>query len=129
MYNYYIWQGPDGSKILGVRLGDFTRICFFHLVDRPLAFNRRWGQETHEWEQGGKPFRVCGSGSTSPYEFYQPPVGWHPEQLESALKDLEEKDLGQWMTSWALVPECDDCTGPFPLTTKIIKEININTIR
>jgi len=51
-------------------------------------------------------------------------MGWHPEEIESAIKDLEEKDLGKWPTSWALAMECDDCTGPFALTTKIIREIN-----
>ena len=122
--NFYIWQGSDGTQILGVKLGNFTRVCFFQLVDRPIAYKRRWHQGSYDWRQGGKPFRICGSGSANPYEFYQPPMGWHPEEIESAVKDLEEKDLGQWMTSWALAMECDDCTGPFALTTKIIKEIN-----
>ena len=122
--NFYIWQGPDGTQILGVKLGNFTRVCFFQLVDRPVAYQRRWHQGGYDWTQGGKPLRICGSGSASPYEFHQPPMGWHPEEIESAIKDLEEKDLGQWMTTWALAMECDDCTGPFALTTKIIKEIN-----
>ncbi len=122
--NFYIWEGPDGTQILGIKLGNFTRVCFFQLVDRPIAYKRRWHEGSYKWQQGGKPLRICGSGSASPYEFHQPPIGWHPEEIEAAVKELEDKDLGQWMTSWALAPECDDCTGPFSLTTKIIKEIN-----
>ena len=45
-------------------------------------------------------------------------------QIEPSLRRLEEDDLGQWSTPWALAPECDDCTGPFVLTPRIIQEIN-----
>ncbi len=122
--NFYIWEGPDGTRILGVKLGNFTRLCFFQLVDRPIAYKRRWHEGSYDWRQGGKPLRICHSGSATPYEFHDPPIGWHPEEIEPAVKELEDKDLGKWMTSWALAPECDDSTGPFPLTIKIIKEIN-----
>lgn len=120
--HYYIWQGPDGSKLLGVRLGDFARVAFFHYVDRPVVFNRKLGAEYHSWEQGGKPFRLCGSGSSAPYEFYQPPMGWHPQNIAQAFEELEHKDLGQWETPFALAMECDDSTGPFMLTPRIVKE-------
>jgi len=120
--HYYLWQGPDGSRLLGVRLGDFARVAFFHYVDRPVVFNRKLGQEYHQWNQGGKPFRLCGSGSATPYEFYQPPSGWFPQNLEEAFMELERKDLGQWETPYALAMECDDCTGPFVLTPRIVQE-------
>ena len=122
--NFYIWEGPDGSKIMGIRLGDFARVGFFHLVDRAVGFNRFWGDETHDWNLGGKPYRLCGSGSATPYEFHQPPNYWYPENLERGLKILEDEDLGEWITPWALSCECDDCTGPFILTPKVIKEAN-----
>ncbi|MBN1436876.1 MAG: hypothetical protein JW936_07365 [Sedimentisphaerales bacterium] len=122
--NYYIWQGPDGSKLLGIRLGDYARASFFHLVDRPTVFNRRRGQETHEWKLGGKPFRMCGTGSASSYHFHAPPSGWHPENIEAAFEDLEKTDLGKWETPYALAMECDDSTGPFVYTPRIIAEAN-----
>ena len=120
--HYYTWRGPDGSELLGIRLGDWGRVPFFHFVDRPVAFNRKRGEELHEWDAGGKPFRMCGSGSAVGYEFYQPPTGWHPEQIEPAFRELEQVELGQWETPHALALECDDCTGPFTLTPKIIAE-------
>ncbi|MEN8128571.1 MAG: hypothetical protein ABFR90_12330 [Planctomycetota bacterium] len=122
--NFYTWEGPDGSSILGIRLGDFARVGFFHLVDRAVVFNRYWGDDSHQWNQGGKPFRLSGSGSATPYEFHQPPNGWHPENIEQSLETLENEDLGEWMTPWALSCECDDCTGPFVFVPKIIKEAN-----
>ncbi|MFC1581931.1 alpha-mannosidase [Planctomycetota bacterium] len=122
--NYYMWEGADGSKLFGVRLGDWARASFFHLVDRPVVHDRGRGDQSHEWSRGGKPFHMTGTGSTSVYEFYRPPMGWHPERVEEAIRELEELDLGKWETSFAPAMECDDSTGPFPATPRIIKEAN-----
>jgi len=121
--NYYFWQGPDGSRLFGVFLGDYGRVCFFHLVDRPIVFDRTWGQEQHEWNLGGKPFRMCGTGSASAYHFYQPPVGWFPERIKGAFEHLENA-IGKWETPYTLAMECDDSTGAFRFTPKIIEEAN-----
>jgi len=120
--NYYLWQGPDGSRLFAVRLGDYARASFFHLVDRAVVFNRGRADQTHDWALGGKPFRVCGSGSATPYHFFHPPMGWHPERIDEAFETLETADLGQWETPFAMAFECDDSTGPFVMTPRIIAE-------
>jgi len=120
--NYYVWEGPDGSRLLGIRLGDYCRCGFFHLVDRPVVYDRDRFTPGHEWAWGGKPFRLCGSGSATPYEFAFPPFGWHPERIEGAFADLEELDLGKWQTPFALAMDSDDSVGPFAMTPKIIAE-------
>jgi len=122
--NYYRWIGPDGSELFAVRLGDYARSGFFHLVDRAVCFNRGTGDQSHDWALGGKPFRVCGSGSATPYHFYHPPMGWYPQRIEEALTLLEDVDLGKWKTPFALAFECDDSTGPFIMTPRIIAEAN-----
>ncbi len=120
--HYYVWEGADGSRLFAIRLGDYARASFFHLVDRPVVFNRGRSDQSHDWTLGGKPFRLCGTGSDSPYQFYQPPSGWHPERIDEAFAELEDVDLGVWETPFALAMECDDSTGPFVLTPKIIEE-------
>ncbi len=120
--HFYLWEGPDGSRLFAVRLGDYARVCFFHLVDRPVVFNRGRPDQSHDWALGGKPFRLCGAGSAAPYHFAQPPTGWFPERIEGAFEELETVDLGQWETPYALAMDCDDSTAPFVLTPKIIQE-------
>ena len=122
--NYYMWEGSDGSRIFGIRLGDYARSSFFHLVDRPVVHNRGRGDQSHDWSRGGKPFHLSGTGSTSVYEFYKPPMGWHPERVEAAFRELEDVDLGKWETPFAPAMECNDSTGPFPETPRIIEEAN-----
>ncbi len=122
--HYYHWQGADGSRLFGVTLGDHARVAFFHLVDRRVAHNRGPEVTEHNWAWGGKPFRLCGTGSFAPYHFATPPVGWYPERIEESFTDLDSVELGQWETPFAPAFDCDDSTGPFKLTPKIIKEAN-----
>lgn len=122
--HFYTWKGPDGSSLFGVRLGDHARVAFFHLVDRRIALNRGPEFTEHAWASGGKPFRLCGAGSSAPYHFAEPPVGWFPERIEEAFTDLDRNELGPWETPFALGFDGDDSTGPFRLTPKIIAEAN-----
>ena len=122
--HFYTWRGPDGSELFALRLGDYARASFFHLVDRPVCFNRGRGDQTHDWALGGKPFRLCGSGSATSYHFHEPPMGWHPQRIVEAFGELEGIDLGQWETPFAMAFECDDSTGPFIATPRIIAEAN-----
>ncbi len=122
--NYYTWEGPDGSRLLGVRLGDHARVAFFHLVDRRVAHDRGPEVSEQEWRWGGKPFRLCGSGSSTPYHFAHPTVGWHPERIAEAFTDLDRNELGPWQTPFAPAFDCDDSTGAFVLTPRIIAEAN-----
>ncbi len=122
--NYYVWEGPDGSRLFGVKLGDYARSSYFHLVDRPVVFSRTRKDQSHDWGIGGKPLRVCDSGSITPYHFHHPPTGWYPERIEEAFGEIENVDLGTWETPFALAMEGTDSIGAFELNSKIIREAN-----
>lgn len=120
--HFYLWEGPDKTRLLGVKMGNYARSGFFHLVNRPVVFNRGRKDQTHDWALGGKPFRLTGVGSRIPYHFFEAPRGWHPERIEEAFADLEETDLGQWETPFALAMESQDSIGAFEETPRIIAE-------
>jgi len=122
--HYYLWEGPDGSRLLGVRLGALVRYGFHFCVIRPVLFGREPNDRTYDWRAGGKPLRICGKDPSAPYIFCLPPVGWHPERLAKAFEDLEEMDLGRWEMNRAPAFACDDSTGPIPATDRIIAEAN-----
>jgi len=74
--HYYIWQGPDGSRLLGLRLGPMARYGFHFCVIRPVLYGREPQDRTYQWASGGKPLRICGGGSAAFYAFCRPPIGW-----------------------------------------------------
>jgi len=123
--NFYVWESPDGTGIFSVRLGDLARSAFFHRICRPVIHNRFSGDSAHQWERGGKPFRICGTGTVQPYYFCNPPMGWYPENLEEALRGFDDEEIGpDHELPFALAMECDDSTGPFPETPQLVDAIN-----
>ena len=123
--NFYIWESPDGTGVFSVRLGDLARSAFFHRICRPVIHNRFSGDSIHQWERGGKPLRICGTGTVQPYYFCDPPTGWHPENMPEALRGFDDDEIGpDYELPFALAMECDDSTGPFPETPKLVALIN-----
>jgi len=123
--NFYIWESPDGTGVFSIRLGDLARSAFFHRICRPVIHNRFSGDSSHQWERGGKPFRICGTGTVQPYYFCNPPMGWYPENLEEALRGFDDDEIGpNYELPFALAMECDDSTGPFPETPQLVDAIN-----
>jgi 2-O-(6-phospho-alpha-D-mannosyl)-D-glycerate hydrolase len=123
--NFYIWESPDGTGVFSVRLGDLARSAFFHRLCRPVIHNRFSGDSSHQWDRGGKPFRICGTSTVQPYYFCDPPMGWYPENLEEALRGFDDDEIGpNYELPFALAMECDDSTGPFPETPRLVDAMN-----
>ena len=123
--NFYVWESPDGTGVFSIRLGDLARSAFFHRICRPVIHNRFAGDSSHQWERGGKPLRICGTGTVQPYYFCDPPIGWHPENMPEALRGFDDDEIGpNYELPFALAMECDDSTGPFPETPKLVDLIN-----
>ena len=123
--NFYVWESPDGTGVFAIRLGDLARSAFFHRICRPVIHNRFRGDSSHQWERGGKPLRLCGTGTVQPYYFCDPPIGWHPENMPDALRGFDDDEIGpHYELPFALAMECDDSTGPFPETPRLVELIN-----
>lgn len=123
--NFYRWRSPDGSEVFGVRLGNYARSAFFHLVYRPVVHGRSHGDSIHQWGRGGKPLRLSGSGSVTPYHFCDPPMGWHPDRIEAAVADMEKREIGdRYELPFALAMHCNDSTGATAEVATIVKAIN-----
>ena len=120
--HYYFWEGPDGSRLFGLRLGALSRYGFHLSFIRPVLFVRHPIDFLNDTAATEKPLRICGGGSGSLYEFCRPEMGWHPERLEEAFQGLVENDLGEWETEAVPAFACDDSTGPMPAVDRIVRE-------
>lgn len=117
------WQGPDGSKLLAFRFSDYGRANFFHLVYRPMVYNRNRSQQERKWEDGGTPFRIAGSSSIQPYELIDPPLGWYPDNAVAASEALLS-ELRDNATHLALGMQSQDSLEPYPELPKLIRTLN-----
>ena len=118
----YWWEAPDGTRVLGFRLGDLARANFFYFVFRPVVHNRDNNQMTHHWEDGGLPVRLCDGRSTTCYYVLEPAGGFHAENVVPSLLKLDSEEIVGTTTPYALGMQCDDSVEPHPAEPMIIRE-------
>ena len=120
----YWWDAPDGSRVLGFRLGDYARANFFYFVYRPVVLHRDNAKMTHHWEDGGLPVRLCDGQSTTCYYVLEPAGDFHPENLPDALARLDSEEIRGTRTPCGLAMQCDDSVEPHEAEVRIIDEAN-----
>jgi len=120
----YWWEAPDGSRVLGFRLGDYARANFFYFVFRPVVHNRDNSQMTHHWEDGGLPVRVCDGRSTTCYYVLDSKGGFHPENVADSLLKLDTEEIRGTTTPYGLAMQCDDSVEPHGSEVRILELAN-----
>ncbi len=120
----YWWDSPDGSRVLGFRLGDYARANFFYFVYRPVVHNRDNSQMAHHWEDGGLPVRLCDGQSTTCYYVLEAAGGFHPENVAESLAKLDSEEIRGTTTPFGLAMQCDDSVEPHEAEVRIVDEAN-----
>ncbi|KKM22882.1 hypothetical protein LCGC14_1620800, partial [marine sediment metagenome] len=120
----YWWDGPDGSRVLGLRLGDYARANFFYFVYRPVVHDRDNSQMTHHWEDGGLPVRLCDGKSTTCYYVLEEAGGFHGENVADSLAKLDAEEISGTRTPYGLAMQCDDSVEPHEAEVDIIDRAN-----
>ena len=118
----YWWESPDGSKVLGFRLGDYARANFFYFVFRPVAHNRDNSQMAHHWEDGGLPVRLCDGRSTTCYYVLEAPQAFHADKIAESLLKLDAEEIRGTTTPYGLAMQCDDSVTPHEFESRIVEE-------
>ena len=118
----YWWEGPDGSRVLGFRLGDYARANFFYFVYRPVVHDRDDSQMTHHWEDGGLPVRLCDGRSTTCYYVLEAASGFHGENVAESLLKLDSEEIRGTQTPYGLAMQCDDSVEPHEAEVRIVEQ-------
>lgn len=120
----YWWESPDGSHVLGFRLGDYARANFFYFVFRPVVHDRDNTKMTHRWEDGGLPVRLCDGRSTTCYYVLEAAGSFHAENVVESLRKLDTEEIRGTTTPYGLAMQCDDSVEPHPAEARIIAHAN-----
>lgn len=57
--NEFIFEGADGTQILGSQMSSGARYNFYFHVYRPVVFGTKQHERMYTWNRGGLPFRLC----------------------------------------------------------------------
>jgi hypothetical protein len=94
----FVWEGPDGTRILASRLARRPRYNVWYVIQRPVYTGREDenSRDVH-WHQGGGPMRFIDAlGSGLDYQYVHPPF----QYLERNLPRRAEQALAEQDPDW-----------------------------
>ena len=119
----FILEGPDGSRLLGMRFGCLSRLSYYFYVYRMFRYGMGRYEWWYDWDRGAAPCRLA--NDSKPNEHYyildSEKRQWNThllkEQLESLIKDESE----HFSTRNIACMQGYDASHPDPKESEIVK--------
>jgi alpha-mannosidase len=120
----FYWKSPDGTTALCSRFGSKARYNFFMDVWRPVVYGREFTERLFDWRRGGLPFkRVDASREYEHYFVLRPKLQLHLDRLETAFRQLIEKEKQLCSTPVIALMQGMDTSKPDPLEAELVRQI------
>ena len=126
----YIWQGPDGSRLIATRLGTKPRYNVWYLILRRVFWDPKdENDRVLSWNRGRAPFRFAdGENCELDYRYAHPEFGYYADDLADFARQAIREQDEDWSTphrfwsaghDWAspdirevdLIADCDEALG------------------
>ncbi|MBN2600905.1 MAG: hypothetical protein JXR87_02810, partial [Candidatus Marinimicrobia bacterium] len=121
----FIWEGADGTHALCSRFSTMPRYNFYFYIYRPVVHNEQPADIKSHWQRGGKPFHFANPAFIDEdYSLTKTPDHYYIENLKPAVERIIKDQLNDFTTRHIFWAEGHDTSGPNPITTKIIRDIN-----
>ncbi|MDO8585958.1 MAG: glycoside hydrolase family 38 C-terminal domain-containing protein [Armatimonadota bacterium] len=119
----FIWEGPDGSRVLGSRLGSKARYNFYFNVWRPIAYGMYWGDRQYFWDMEGLPFHLCNDQDYMGH-FYlvDPQKKYRKEKLVDLILQARDDEKQHHLTRHLGFLHGMDSTAPDPIEFEILAD-------
>ena len=123
----FIWEGPDGSRVLGSRLGSKARYNFYFSVWRPITYDMYWEDRQYFWEMEGLPFHLCNDQDFMGH-FYlvDPSKKYRKEKLIDLILKLRDEESQHHTTRHLGFMHGMDSTAPDPIEFDILADAQKN---
>jgi len=123
----FIWEGPDGSRLLGFRLPEiFARGNFWVNVYRPALFNKWPFDWDYSWDERQLPYHPCDEDSYGRYDYYllenRDGETYYPENLPRGLATAKEQVSRDSTTRHLLYMEGHDQSEAHPRIVQIVAD-------
>ena len=91
--NEFIFEGADGSRVLGSQMSSGARYNFYHNVYRPAVYGKTIGERMYQWTEGGLPFHLCREEvATGHHILLDPPRGLDRKRARTCIKALRDRE-------------------------------------
>jgi len=119
----FILEAPDGSRVLGSRMGSMARYNFYFGVWRPAVYGMKTLDRKYLWMRGGLPFHLAGPHRYQGHHFLLDVRKELDEKnLKQALADLKARELEHAGTKYLAYMQGLDSTEPDRLEVELIRK-------
>ncbi len=121
--NEFIFEGADGTRILGSQMSSFARYnAYFHLY-RPMVYGTSIDERMHTWTKQGLPFHLATEeGYRDHHLLLDVPKTYHRERLAELLKVLRDKEADTATTRYLAFMMGHDSSVPDLVEVQIIAD-------
>lgn len=120
--NEFIFEGADGTRILGSQMSSGARYNFYHGVYRPSVMGKTTADREYEWREGGLPFHRCSPGQALEHYLLQcPPRKVDKKRLAECVRALREAEKNTATTRHLTFMMGHDSSIADPLEKEMVK--------
>ncbi len=123
----FLWESPDGTRLLTTRLGKFARANFFMNAYLPIRFGKKYTSDEYgyEWGRGGTVIhKATEEGWHEDYFKIIDETGYYPHKIKEAVRAAWEATDDTKVKDLRLLLNGSDSTTPQPILSRLIKDAN-----
>ncbi len=119
----FVFIGPDGSKLLGMRFGCLSRFSYYIYIYRVLRYGSDDVYAFYNWDRGAGPFRLASVNRPRAHYYITDPSKkmWNVEPIKEQLKKLILDESKHFTTPHICCMEGFDSSSPDEKETEILK--------
>ncbi|MEM9446239.1 MAG: glycoside hydrolase family 38 C-terminal domain-containing protein [Verrucomicrobiota bacterium] len=123
----FLWESPDGSRILTSRLGQFARQNGFFCIHFPVRLGKSFYDEEYKWDWGKTGVVYHRANEDKALEDYfriDHEQGYHKDALKDGMMETWENMNETLVPDFRLLMYGCDFTTPNPALPQMIKDAN-----
>ena len=120
----WIWQAPDGTRMLASRFAVYARYNWYYQVHRAVTTGRVFDKDYLWGERDDVPFRIADglAGEDLTFELKAPALSYDKGRLRKAIEDMIAREGPHFTTEVFLAMHGHDISVAHPLETRILKD-------
>ncbi len=122
-HSEFVLEGPDGSRLLGMRFGCMSRFSYYVYVYRVLRYGSDDVFARYDWDRGSAPFRLCSERHPRSHYFIldDQKKQWNDGPIPDQLRKLVRDESEHFTTSHICCMQGFDSSNPDPRESDIIR--------
>jgi len=119
----YVVEGPDGSRLLGMRFGCMSRFSYYIYIYRVLRYGSDDVFRRYDWDRGAAPFRLASERHPRGHYYIldDKKKQWNADPIPDQLRKLVKDESEHFTTSHICSMQGFDSSNPDPKETAIMK--------